>query len=66
MLPKFLYIFLDESGNLDFSANGTRFFVFTGVVQERPFDGPEAKSIDSFNLPLTALKDVLNRQGIET
>lgn len=31
------YIFLDESGNLDFSANGTRYFVLTSVSMERPF-----------------------------
>jgi Protein of unknown function (DUF3800) len=35
---RFLYIFLDESGNLDFSPNGTRFFQIAGVVQERPFN----------------------------
>src|SRR5260370_23112893 len=28
MLQRFLYIFLDESGNLDFSTNGTRFSVY--------------------------------------
>jgi Protein of unknown function (DUF3800) len=38
MPDRFLYIFLDESGNLDFSRNGTRFFQITGVVQERPFE----------------------------
>ena len=34
---RFLYIFLDEAGNLDFSKNGTRYFVLSGVVKERPF-----------------------------
>lgn len=34
---RFLYIFLDEAGNLDFSKNGTRYFVLAGVVKERPF-----------------------------
>jgi len=38
MQDRFLYIFLDESGNLDFSPNGSRFFLITGVVQERPFE----------------------------
>lgn len=33
----FLYIFLDEAGNLDFSANGTRYFILTAVTKERPF-----------------------------
>lgn len=31
------YIFLDESGNFDFSANGTRYFVLTAVRMSRPF-----------------------------
>ena len=31
------YIFLDESGNLDFSASGTRYFVLTSVSTRRPF-----------------------------
>ena len=34
---KFLYIFLDEAGNLDFSPNGTRYFLLTSVTKERPF-----------------------------
>ena len=34
---RFLYIFLDEAGNLDFSPNGTRYFVLAGVAKERPF-----------------------------
>ena len=38
MASRFLYIFLDESGNLDFSSNGSRFFQLTGVIQERPFE----------------------------
>ena len=32
-----LYVFLDESGNLDFSPSGTRYFVLTGVWLPRPF-----------------------------
>ena len=31
------YIFLDEAGNFDFSANGTRYFVLTSVSAQRPF-----------------------------
>ena len=31
------YIFLDESGNFDFSQNGSRYFVLTGVSLRRPF-----------------------------
>lgn len=38
MPKRFLYIFLDEAGNRDFSNNGTRYFLFSAVVRERPFD----------------------------
>lgn len=35
---RFLYIFLDEAGNLDFSpASGSRYFVQGGIAKERPF-----------------------------
>ena len=34
---RFTYIFLDESGNFDFSANGTRYFLLTSVSMRRPF-----------------------------
>ena len=32
-----VYIFLDESGNLDFGDRGTRYFVLTSVSMARPF-----------------------------
>lgn len=32
-----LYVFLDESGNFDFSANGSTYMVFGAVVLRRPF-----------------------------
>ena len=32
-----LYIFLDEGGNFDFSATGTRYFTLTSVAMCRPF-----------------------------
>jgi len=35
---KTLYMFLDESGNLDFSEKGTRHFLLTAVTKERPFN----------------------------
>jgi hypothetical protein len=38
MADRFLYIFLDEAGNLDFSANGTRYFLLGGLTKERPFN----------------------------
>ena len=34
---RFLYIFLDEAGNLDFSRSGTKYFVLGGITKERPF-----------------------------
>lgn len=40
------YIFLDESGNLDFGANGTRYFLLTSVSQRRPF--PVMESLDAY------------------
>ena len=35
--PRQLYLFLDEAGNLDFSPNGTRYFLLGGITKERPF-----------------------------
>ena len=37
-----MYVFLDESGNLDFSSSGTRFFVLTSVTMKRPFPAYDA------------------------
>jgi hypothetical protein len=37
MSNRFLYIFLDEAGNLDFSANGTKYFMLGALTKERPF-----------------------------
>jgi Protein of unknown function (DUF3800) len=37
MNNKYLYIFLDEGGNLDFSPSGTKFFNLTSVCKIRPF-----------------------------
>ena len=34
---RFLYVFLDEPGNLDFSPKGTRYFILAGLAKERPF-----------------------------
>lgn len=35
--PRFLYVFLDEGGNFDFSPHGTRYFVMSSLAKERPF-----------------------------
>jgi hypothetical protein len=37
-MDKFLYIFLDEGGNFDFSQNGTKYFTVTSLTKERPFE----------------------------
>ena len=37
MMGDRVYLFLDESGNLDFSPKGTRYFVLTSVSMKRPF-----------------------------
>ena len=40
------YVFLDESGNLDFGAAGSRYFVLTGVSLRRP--SLAFKSLDDY------------------
>ena len=47
---RFLYIFLDEAGNLDFSRNGTRYFVLAGVAKERPFHAYKELTELKYNL----------------
>ena len=37
-VPDTLFVFIDESGNFDFSSKGTRFFVMTAVVALAPLD----------------------------
>ncbi len=37
-----VYVFLDESGNLDFSDRGTRYFVLASVSMKRPFQVNDA------------------------
>ena len=56
MLQRYLYIFLDESGNLDFSPNGTKYFQLCAVAKERPFLAHHE---------LAELKYDLVEQGIE-
>jgi len=50
-----LYLFLDEAGNLDFSRNGTRYFLLGCITKERPFRAYQE---------LTELKYDLIEQGI--
>jgi hypothetical protein len=41
-MSKYLYIFLDESGDLNFARNGSRYFLLTSVTKERPFEAFKA------------------------
>lgn len=34
---RYLYIFLDEAGNFDFSTTGTKYFLLGSITKERPF-----------------------------
>jgi len=34
---KYLYVFLDEGGNFDFSPTGTKYFTLTSLAMSRPF-----------------------------
>jgi len=36
-VSQYLYVFLDEGGNFDFSPNGTKYFTLTSVTKARPF-----------------------------
>jgi len=42
MPPQYLYVFIDEAGDFNFSVTGTRFFTLTTITKTRPFswDGP--------------------------
>ena len=54
-MDKYLYIFLDEGGNFDFSPIGTKFFIVTCLTKERPFEAYKA---------LAELKYDLIEQGV--
>ncbi len=56
MTKRFLYIFLDEAGNLDFSINGTKYFLLTSIAKERPFLA---------YMEMTELKYDLVEQGLD-
>jgi len=53
---KILYIFVDESGDMNFSKNGTKYFTLTALSKIRPFVIYE---------PLVNLKYDLWEKGIE-
>jgi hypothetical protein len=37
ILSDVVYIFVDEAGDMDFSANGSKYYMFNFLVKERPF-----------------------------
>lgn len=47
---RFLYLFLDEAGNLDFSKQGTKYFVLGGITKERPFHAYKELTELKYNL----------------
>ena len=52
-----VYVFLDESGNLDFGSSGTRYFVLTSVATTRPFawfDSLDSYKYDCIEYGLTS------------
>lgn len=55
---KTLYIFIDESGNFDFSPSGTKFFVLTSVTTTRPLN----ERLSLLNLKYDLLKKGFNQE----
>ena len=56
MSPQYLYVFLDEAGDFNFSVTGTRFFTFTTITKTRPF---------SWDAPVISLKYDLIEVGLD-
>ena len=56
MSPQYLYVFLDEAGDFNFSATGTRFFTLTTITKTRPF---------TWDAPLISLKYDLIEVGLD-
>ncbi len=56
MSKKTLYLFIDEAGNFDFSPGGTRYFILTCLIEERPF--PSYDSLRTLRYDL--LEDGMN------
>jgi len=56
----FIYIFVDEAGNMDFSNNGSKFYSFTFLVKKRPFIMQEVLQNYKFDLLERAATENLN------
>lgn len=50
MSGRYLYVFLDEAGNFDFSPGGTKYFVLSAVSKERPFRAYQEMTELKYNL----------------
>lgn len=57
-MSRYLYIFLDEAGNFDFSPGGTKYFILSAISKERPFRAYQELTELKYNL-------VENGKGIE-
>ena len=47
---KTLYLFIDEGGNFDFSIGGTKYFILTCLIEERPFPSYDKLRSLKYNL----------------
>lgn len=56
MPSQYLYVFLDEAGDFNFSATGTKFFTFTTITKTRPFP---------WDTPILSLKYDLIEVGLD-
>src|SRR4030042_3250573 len=56
MSPQYLYVFLDEAGDFNFSSTGTRYFTLTTITNIRPFP---------WDVPLISLKYDLIEVGLD-
>lgn len=56
MPPQYLYVFLDEAGDFNFSGTGTKFFTLTTITDTRPFP---------WDVPLISLKYDLIELGLD-
>jgi len=36
-MNKIIYIFVDEAGDMDFSAKGSKYYMFNFLIKSRPF-----------------------------
>lgn len=49
-MSRYLYIFLDEAGNFDFSPGGTKYFILSAISKKRPFRAYQELTELKYNL----------------